>query len=150
MKISSAQQNLSSSHLSLEHREVSERLRMWVGEPPRENTTRPNATRSNDNGSSAVNISPTAQALARAAEALSPPSKNSIENTATTALAAAMDNVDNDPALAMLRSMLERVFGIRVKTFDAADLETDHAFSEDLQKIERNATWALPHRFRTA
>ena len=141
MKIATAQQTLSSSHLALEHREVSERLRTWVGaRPPRET----DSARNPETASPAlVNISAMGRALAQQAAQIppSPPPRPSVENPETSALSAAMENVDKDPAIAMLRNMLERVFGIKIKTFDSADLSTDTSVSEDLQKIERNATF---------
>jgi hypothetical protein len=44
MKISSAQQNIAASHVEVEQREVSERLRVWIGDRP-DVVSRPGAGR---------------------------------------------------------------------------------------------------------
>ena len=139
MKIATAQQNLSSSHLEVEQREVSERLRAWTGKrPPRaDNENRPvNPGAAN---SAPTSISALARALAEAKPEPTPPAAPPLAAPESSAIAAAMDGSDNDPSLALLRRMLERVFGIHIKTFDAAELETDSSFSQDLQKMQSGA-----------
>lgn len=143
MKIATAQQNLSSSHLEIEQREVSERLRTWTGNrpPPADNdNNRPGNTAAAN--SAPTSISAMARALAQAQaqlEANRPEDTPPLEAAESSAIAAAMDGADNDPTLALLRSMLERVFGIHIKTFDPRELETDHTHAEELQKIRGNA-----------
>ena len=147
MKIASAEQTLSSSHLALEHREVSERLRSWVGQrPPRGDEQRPALATSS---SSPVNISALGRSLATMAAKTPPPQPApTIEAAESSALSAALENTDKDPAIAMLRNLLERIFGIKIKTFSAADLEGSNTHSESLshgdslpsQKTVRNAT----------
>lgn len=150
MKIASAQQNLSSSHLAIEHRAVSERLRLWIDDQPARDDSRdpPRGPQNASSGGSApATLSPLGQALARAAASAPPfapprPSAPPPEAPEVSAIESAMKNADNDPIITLLRTMLERVFGIKVKVFDASELQTDNSASEDLQKISANATSA--------
>lgn len=139
MKIASAEQTLLSNHLAQEHREVSERLRTWVGNRPPNSADNPPASA---NSSSPVNISQLGRSLAAMAAKTPPPPPPApkIEAPEASALSGAMESADMDPAIAMLRNMLERVFGIKIKIFSAADLEGSSTHSEDLLEIERNAT----------
>ena len=147
MKIAAAQQTLSSQHLAQEHREISERLRSWVGNRPSEiDDQQPTKKQSVETNASPVNISALGRSMAAQAARKSPidlPAPPVIEQPETSALSAALKSSDNDPAIAMLRNMLERVFGIKVKTFDAAELQGSSTHTEDLQKIQRNATFGL-------
>lgn len=125
MKIATAQQNLSSSHLEVEQREVSERLRAWTGKrPPRADHENRAANRTPTADSPPTSISALARALAETHRDAAPPSTAPpLQAPESSAIAAAMDGTDNDPSLALLRNMLERVFGIRIKTFDPSELE---------------------------
>lgn len=127
MKIATAQQNLSSSHLEVEQREVSERLRAWTGNrPPRGENENPAANRAATADSAPTSISTLARALAEAHRDASP----LLQAPETSAIAAAMDGTDNDPTLALLRNLLERVFGIHIKTFDPSELEADTSLQQ--------------------
>ena len=142
MKISSAQQNLVASHFEENRRTVSERLRSWSGgRAPRE--LAPPALPAPGLAESApVSLSPLARQLAGAAPIAPPPApapQSAPAAAESTAVAEAADNRDSDPSIALLRSMLERVFGIRVRTFDAAELSTEHAASQSLQVAEAGA-----------
>lgn len=160
MKIASAQQNLSSSHHELERREVNERLRMWTGNPPPRSDNDSRANKTNPGNSAPATLSDTARALAQLpppepaapAPAIAPPE--------ASALAEAMEGANNDPGLALLRHMLERVFGIHIRSFKSSDLAGDHSATEAMphgdaaatQKIDRNATggganWGIEYEY---
>jgi hypothetical protein len=157
MKISSAQQNIAASHVEVEQREVSERLRVWIGDRP-DVVSRPGAGRdeglpSPADASAHVALSPEARALAATPSLFlpvplaAPSSRPASSGTAggageASAIAAALDQVENDPMLAILRQMLERMFGIHLDVFDAAELQTDAPATEDLQKIPASAAEA--------
>jgi len=163
MKISSAQQNLSSSHLELEQREVSERLRAWTGSrPPREEAQRPEPTPRPASGNSApVSISPQARALALTpppqltppTPTVARPSANSIGTPESSALSEAIDGGNGDPMLMLLRGMLERMFGIHFKLFDSAEMQVDAAQAERTQEVALAATgggqngWGIEYEY---
>lgn len=175
MKIASSQQNLASSHLEANQRSVSERLRSWTGNrPPAEGRARNQLTQPTQPtppapgaaaDSAPTRISTDAQALANALSALPTPVKPTplpaaqpmsdaaLAAPESSAIAAAMDDSNNDPSLALLRSMLERVFGIHVRTFDAAELSSEHSASQDLQLGESGtiargeAGWGVDYEY---
>lgn len=107
MKIASSELQMSSSHASLQHREINESLKMWVGPqrpdfenrgnrpvaPPRENVT----------------LSDAGKAAAAA------PDKSS---------EAADEAMDNDPRTTLIRMMLEMLTGKSARIFKRDDLET--------------------------
>ena len=102
MKIAAARLEMQSTHLALEKREVSERLRMWTGNRPPEGTAPRPAPRP------ATEVSLSAGARQKSAEA--------------AAIESAQEAVDSDPMLAILRAMLFRMFGIEVEVFDAREM----------------------------
>lgn len=108
MKIASSSLQMASTHASVERHEVRESLKMWVG-PQRpqfdgeESSPRPAA---NDNVS-----------LSDAGKAASQSSANISETTDDTEL-------DADPRLRFIRSMLELLTGQRIRVFNASELQS--------------------------
>lgn len=102
MKIASASLQLASSHVSSQQHEVSESLKMWVG--PR----RPNF---GDEGQPARPRLTDSVTLSEAGKAAS--STQATDN-------AENDEVDNDPKLTLIRSLLELLTGQRIKVFNAS------------------------------
>lgn len=104
MKIDSANLQMASSHASLQHHEVKESLKMWVGpQRPRfageESAPRPAAD--------TVTLSDAGLAASEAGA-----SEDAIEAA-----------IDADPQLSLIRSMLEFLTGRRIKVFDAGELQ---------------------------
>jgi hypothetical protein len=140
VKISSSQQQLAASHTEFEHREVSERLRIWTGERPEESSPRGPNDRPLESTSVALSLA--AQALASAsiqtpptlAPGVPPPLRETTASGEASAVNAALEHADNDPMLALLRDMLERMFGIRLDVFDASEMQTKPAAGADRQE----------------
>lgn len=139
MKIASSQQTLSSSHLELEHREVSERLRAWTGERPgradEARSRQPEAVRGPNENSAPARLSALARALSMTPPAPAvpqPPTGTAVESPEASAISSAIENADNDPMLILLRTMLEKMFGIHLKLFDPDEMETDTSAAEGL------------------
>lgn len=101
MKVASAELQMAASHASLQHREVSESLRTWRGQQ------RPASA-----GESPRPVPSPAEKLTLSDKAC----KTQADETNTT--------VNNDPKLALLLSMIERLTGRKVRVFDAADLQS--------------------------
>ena len=106
MKIASANLQLASTHASLQHHEVSERLSMWVGERPGQGSA-PQAP-----SADAVQLSAAGKAAAEADSA---------------AKASSEEATDNDPRLSLIRSLVEMLTGRRIEVFNAQDMQADHA-----------------------
>lgn len=149
MKISSSQQNLTSSHQALEQRTITERLRTWSDTRP----TRPDgdATSGRNNASALASISEKGRRLAQAAAEQAPAS---VEAPESSAISDAMKGVDDDPGLALLRNMLERVFGIHIKSFDPSELNAESTRVESTQQSERAAIsqgrggWGVQYQYQ--
>lgn len=107
MKIASASLQLASSHVSSQQHEVSESLKMWVG--PR----RPNFGDEGQPSRPRLTDSVTLSDAGKAAS--STQATDNAEN----------DEVDNDPKLTLIRSLLELLTGQRIKVFNASDLHTE-------------------------
>lgn len=113
MKIDSASLQMASSHASLQHHEVSESLKMWVGprrpsftgEPPPAQGQRSELVSLSEAGKSAQ-------------------SADSIKDELDAA-------VESDPRTVLIRQMLELWLGKAIKIFDAKDLQagTEQAVS---------------------
>ncbi len=103
MKIASANLQMASTHASLQHHEVSESLKMWVGD---RRPTFPGEAAADRPARDPVNLSDAGK-VAQAADAL-----REEQNAA----------VEGDPRIALIRHMLELWLGHPVKVFDAADL----------------------------
>lgn len=105
MKIASADLQMASSHASLQHREISESLKMWVG--PRRPDFAGESNRSRPALSDSVNISDAGK-VAQSADSM-----KEAQDAA----------VDNDPGLILIRSMLEFLTGRKMQVFDARELQ---------------------------
>ncbi len=105
MKIASADLQMASSHASLQHREISESLKMWAG--PRQPDLASDNRRPGPTLADPVNISPAGK------EAQSADSIKEAQDAA----------VDNDPGLILIRSMLEFLTGRKMHVFDARELQ---------------------------
>jgi len=106
MKIASANLQLASTHASLQHHEVSERLSMWVGERPGQSSA-PQAP-----SPDAVQLSAAGKAAAEADSA---------------AKASSEEATDNDPRLSLIRSLVEMLTGRRIEVFNAQEMQADNA-----------------------
>ncbi|HEX6733498.1 MAG TPA: VCBS repeat-containing protein [Azonexus sp.] len=101
MKIASADLQMASSHLSLQRHEVSESLKMWVGE------RRPRFA-----GEDAPAARPAADPVALSEAGLAAQSAEAVAEQEAA--------VEDDPKLALIRQMLELWLGHEIKIFDAA------------------------------
>ena len=125
MKIASADLQMVSSHASLQRHEVSESLKMWVGE--RRPTFAGEAARPQRPMAEVVNLSEAGKA-AQAADAISK------EQEAA---------VDGDPRMILIRQMLELWLGHAVRVFDG------HGLQARMARAAENAE-QTPHRNREA
>lgn len=105
MKITGSEMQFSASHSSAQTHEVSESLRMWVGQQ------RPDSASPRSTGNGRVEISDAGRAAAAAA------------SDQTTALDEALDEaLDNDPKTTLIRLMLEMLTGRSVRLVDPGKL----------------------------
>ncbi|MBS1139484.1 MAG: hypothetical protein H6R13_937 [Proteobacteria bacterium] len=111
MKIASTSLQLASSHASSQRHEVSESLKMWVG--PR----RPNFA---DEGQASRPRLTDSVTLSEAGKAAS--SAQATNDTGN-------EEIDNDPKLRLIRSLMELLTGQQIKVFDAHDLHSGHALT---------------------
>lgn len=110
MKIASNSLLMDSSHISQQHYERQESLRLWVG------TQRPSP-----GGSDAVPATrglPVSEVQISQAGALA-------QSDETDAIAAGLRAAENDPMLQLLRAMIAILTGEEVRIFDAGDLASD-------------------------
>lgn len=105
MKIASANLQMASSHASLQHHEVKESLKMWVGQ------RRPDFAGEANQGRPPLADSVSLSDAGKAAQ-----SADSIKEAQDAA-------VDNDPGLNLIRSMLEFMTGRKIRIFDASELQ---------------------------
>lgn len=96
MKITHSTLQMSSAHVAMQQHSVSERLNLWVGERPAQQT--PAAS----NNASDVQLSDAGKA------AVSDASQN--------------DATENDPQLRLIRSLIEMLTGRQIKVFNASDI----------------------------
>lgn len=101
MKIASANLQMTSSHASLQKHEVTESLKMWVGQRP---------------GFPAETGRPSGDTVT-----LSETGKNA--QSAESIKEAQEEAVDSDPRMQLLRQMLEILTGKKIRLFDASDLQ---------------------------
>lgn len=123
MKIDSASYSLSSSHLAHSRDESSESLRVWKGDRRPDFEARTGASASVVSLSAAARAS-LADAIRAATAAL--PAPQAIEPAQASEVAAieqAADAVDNDPFLALIKSMVEMLTGRSIRVFSAQDLQ---------------------------
>ncbi len=106
MKIANSSLQMASSHASLQHRETSESLKMWVGQ------RRPTFAGEESRPRTAIADPVTLSEAGKNAQ-----SAESIKESQDAA-------VDGDPGLILIRSMLEHLYGHKIKIFDAKELET--------------------------
>lgn len=103
MKIASANLQFSASHSLLEQRKLTERFDSWSGQRPQQQalppTPRVEEVRLSDNGMAAAKA------------------ERSTDESVT-------DETKNDPRLALIRSLIERLTGRTLKIFDSRDLHT--------------------------
>lgn len=105
MKIASASLQMASSHTSLQRHEVKESLKMWIGQ------RRPDFAGDGSAGPRPQLDSVTLSETGKAAQ--------SAEATKDAQDAA----IDNDPKMILIRSMLEKMLGHKIRLFDSAELE---------------------------
>ena len=110
MKIASNSLLMDSSHISQQHYERQESLRLWVG------TQRP-STGGND-AVPATRGLPVSEVQISQAGALA-------QSDETDAIAAGLRAAENDPMLQLLRAMIAILTGEEVRIFDAGDLASD-------------------------
>lgn len=105
MKIASANLQMASSQASLQHHEVKESLKMWVGQ------RRPDFAGEANRGRPPLADSVSISDAGKAAQ-----SADSIKEAQDAA-------VDSDPGLNLIRSMLEFMTGRKIRIFDASELQ---------------------------
>lgn len=105
MKIASANLQMASSHASLQHHEVKESLKMWVGQ------RRPDFAGEADRGRPPLADSVSLSDAGKAAQ-----SADSIEEAQNAA-------IDSNPGLNLIRSMLEFMTDRKIRIFDASELQ---------------------------
>ena len=105
MKIASANLQMASSHASLQHREVKESLKMWVGQ------RRPDFAGEANRGRPPLADSVSISDAGKAAQ-----SADSIKEAQDA-------TVDNDPGLNLIRTMLQFMTGQKIRIFDARELQ---------------------------
>lgn len=116
MKIASANLQMESSHLATQEHQVRESLKMWLGarrpdlEAETRNTPQPASPR--------VEISLAAQQAQQ------------LESSETSAIKAAEDELEKDPKLLMIRSVIEMLTGRKVRLFNAEELRQNGNGSE--------------------
>ena len=110
MKIASSSLLMDSNHISQQHYERQESLRLWVG------TQRP-STGGND-AVPATRGLPVSEVQISQAGALA-------QSDETDAIAAGLRAAENDPMLQLLRAMIAILTGEEVRIFDAGDLASD-------------------------
>lgn len=111
MKIASADVQMAASHTSLQHHEVSESLRVWVGDQ------RPNFA----GGSEASPAAPTSPAtsVSLSPEALAAQAQDGVE------AASAKTEDTLDPKLALLKTLIEYFTGRKIDLLSQSDLTAD-------------------------
>jgi hypothetical protein len=128
MKIASSELQMSASHSSLQHREINESLKMWVGPqrpdfenrgnrpiaPPRENVT----------------LSDAGKAAAAATTAATDQTESAVD-----------DAMDNDPRTTLIRMMIEMLTGKPARIFKPEDIERR---SVDVPALASPASNAAP------
>lgn len=110
MRITSSTLQLESSHSQWQHHEISESLRMWVGDRRPDFEGNGNAWGLRRNQTDRVEISD----AGRAAQA-----------DETSAIEKSLDAAKNDPVLGLIRLLLAKLTGREIDVFDAGDLECD-------------------------
>lgn len=115
MKIASASLQLESSHTKRQQHELSESLRVWVGD-----------RRPNFEGGPVQQISPPSPSdqthISSAGKAAQSSDANAIQTS--------MDAADNDPILSLIRAMVFMLTGREVKVFNSADLQPSSSATE--------------------
>lgn len=124
MKIAASDLALQSRHVALARQESSETLRAWRGERP------------NFEGlqSASANISEAARALFSSMTAVLPAPTFEPATGQAQAVESARDATDNDPFLAMVKSMVEMLTGKEVRVFDM------QSFSAEMRHVEARAS----------
>lgn len=102
MKIASAELQMAASHASLQHHEVKESLKVWHGQ-----------RRPTFEGESPRPATPATETVTLSDEARKAQADDS------------RSSLNNDPKLALLLNMIERLTGRKVRVFDAAELQSD-------------------------
>jgi len=105
VKIASANLQMASSHASLQHHEVKESLKMWVGQ------RRPDFAGEANRGRPPLADSVSISDAGKAAQ-----SADSIKEAQDA-------TVDNDPGLNLIRTMLQFMTGQKIRIFDARELQ---------------------------
>ena len=107
MKIASSELQLDASHAKVQHHEIRESLRAWIGNRPdfegQQGRPAPAAE--------TVHISEAGKAA---------------QSSEASAIQDSVDAVNNDPMLRLIRAMIAMLTGKDVKVFDASELEVDN------------------------
>jgi hypothetical protein len=114
MIIASAALQLESSHVKLQHHEISESLRAWIGD-----------RRPNFEGRPSLQSSPRPPDPVRISEA-----GKSAQSAEANAIQQGMDAAEKDPILSLLRAMIFMLTGREVKVFNPADLQPQSPVAE--------------------
>ncbi|HET7774874.1 MAG TPA: VCBS repeat-containing protein [Azospira sp.] len=116
MKIASADLQMAASHTSLQHREVSESLKLWVGD------RRPDFE---GRGQATPPAPPAVPAAPAATVSLSDSAR--VAQAQETQAPAASDEASLDPKLSLLKTVIEYLTGRKIDLVDMADLQADPA-----------------------
>ena len=117
MIIASSSLQLESSHSQFQHREVTESLRMWIGDRRPDFEGNGNALGLRENQAGRVEISNAGRA-AQSAEMY--------------AVDEGLDTAENDPVLGMIRKLLALLTGREIDVFDAGELKSDSVPVQDI------------------
>ncbi len=120
MRIASSTLQLESSHSKQQHHEISESLRMWVGDRRPDFEGNGRANRLPEAAAERVHISDAGRAAAA-------------QSGQASAVKESLDAAENDPILRMIRKLLALLTGKEVRVFDASELQNNPSASAPAQ-----------------
>lgn len=149
MKIAATELALQADHAAQTRHQSKESLRAWRGERPDFEGRQAATTRISDAARQAL--------AASSARAAVPPAPTSVPSSATQAVEAAHDAVENDPFIVLIKRMLELLTGEEVRLFNLEDFSAEirqaearsSATSESLQAATSGrAGWGIEYDYQ--
>lgn len=136
MKIASSTLQMESSHARLQHHEIKESLRSWVGARPQ------NAGR--DTQGEPARVPPAIDPVKISSAGMA------LQSAESTAIDGTKSNVDSDPKLSLIRSLIAMLTGREVKVFDAAELgsQTTAPSTESADNARQDASIGVEYEYR--
>ncbi len=123
MRIASSTLQLESSHSQQQHHEISESLRMWVGDRRPDFEGNGRANRLPEAAAERIHISDAGRAAAA-------------QSGQASAIKESLDAAENDPVLRMIRKLLALLTGKEVRVFDASELQNSSGASAPPQAAQ--------------